>query len=172
MPKPAAEIKAQAPHIGGSMTFTGKMLAGAMGPGSPEMPTKGKQVCKAVADGFSYACDITSTAGTGKDAMTWKGHMVLGYDQASKTFKAFGADNMGGLMAMKGEMAGKKFTMTSVEPMTMMGMTFNDRVTWDLETMKFTDEHQMPGSTEWKVVEEDTLKPSGPPAAMAAAKKD
>src|SRR5207248_3357914 len=63
-----------------------------------------------------------------------------------------GVDNMGFMVTMKGELNGKKFTLVSEAPMTMMGTTFLDRVTWDLETMKFTDEHASPGGNDWKVM--------------------
>ena len=165
MPKPGPEQKALAPFFGGAMTWTGKALAGAMGPTSPEMPTKGKQACHVALDGFWYVCDVSSTTGAGKMAMKWSGHFLIGYDAGAKTYRATGVDNMGMMMTMKGDLTGKKFTMVSEAPMAMMGMTFLDRVTWDLDTMKFTDEHAAPGTTDWKVIEEDTFKMA--PSAMA-----
>ena len=164
-PKPGAEQKALAPFFGGNMTWAGTMHAGAMGPNSPEMPTKGKQTCHVGLDGFWYMCEASSTTGSGKQAMKWSGHFLIGYDAGAKSYRATGVDNMGFMVTMKGELNGKKFTLVSEAPMTMMGTTFLDRVTWDLETMKFTDEHASPGGNDWKVMEEDTFKVA--PGAMA-----
>ena len=120
-PKPGAEQKALAPFFGGNMTWAGTMHAGAMGPSSPEMPTKGKQTCHVGLDGFWYMCEASSTTGSGKQAMKWSGHFLIGYDAGAKSYRATGVDNMGFMVTMKGELNGKKFTLVSEAPMTMMG---------------------------------------------------
>jgi len=158
MPKPGAEHKALKPFFGGSLTWAGKMPAGAMGPGSPEMKTHAKQNCRALYGGFSYLCEFEDASGSGKQALTWKGHFVISWDPAAKTYKSFGVDNFGGIMSLKGELTGKKFVLVTSEPAVMMGQAFQDRLTWDLETMRFTDEHAAPGSSDWKIFEEATFR--------------
>src|SRR5207249_8200290 len=106
--KPGAEHKALQPFFGVNMSWTGKMMAGAMGPGSPEMPSKGKATCKAQYGGFSYVCDVEGTTGAGKQAMHWKGHFITAWDANAKSYRGFGADNMGMVMVMKGDLNGKK----------------------------------------------------------------
>src|SRR5262245_34918906 len=71
-PKPGEETK-KLQFLVGTLTGTGKMEAGAMKPGSPEVATKAKHVCKWTLGNLWIVCDVTDTAGTGKDAMTWMG---------------------------------------------------------------------------------------------------
>src|SRR5512140_2398185 len=75
-PKPSAETEKLAKLFGSKKAMTGKMAADAMGPGSPEMPTKSTADCRAIAEKFFYACDIDVTMGTGKQKGTWKAHFL------------------------------------------------------------------------------------------------
>jgi len=167
-PKPGDEVKALKPLFNGTGTWTGKVPAGAMGPQqTADMTTHGKAVCKEMLGGFWYACDVTDTMGTGKTAMTWMGHMMTGWDAQSKSYVSYTVDNMGMGAVFTGTMdaANKKFTLESQQPMMMMGQMMKDRLTWDWSDakgmVKFTDEHQMAGSTTWTTFETAEMKMTG-----------
>jgi hypothetical protein len=161
-PKPGEETK-KLQFLVGTFSGPGKMEAGAMKPDSPEMPTKAKQVCKWTLGNFWVACDVTDTAGTGKQAMTWMGHMLVGYDMEAKMYRSVGADNMGTAFDLNGKMEDKKFTMESARETTMMGMPVKFRFTFDFsdpKTLKFTDERSMKGGP-WQLAETITFKKGG-----------
>jgi hypothetical protein len=169
MPKPGAESKALAPFFGKGGTWTGKVSAGAYMPGSPEMTSKGKAVCHEAMGGFCYMCDVEETTGSGKQAMTWKGHMVVGYDMNAKAYHSFTADNMGALNEMDGTLDGNKFVLTTKAPITVMGQTMDDRLSWEHNsdgTVTFTDEHRPQGG-DWALAETSVMHP---PATKSAAK--
>jgi hypothetical protein len=162
LPQPTAETLKLAQYFAGKGTWVGKMAAGAMGPGSPELPTKGKYECRAITDKFWYACDVESTAGTGKTAFTWKGHMIVGWDQNAKGYRLLLVDSIGMMVPMTGEFADTKFIATSKEALVMMGQPVKARFTWDFsdpKAPKLLNEHQV-ASGPWQVFEQETMKPS------------
>lgn len=167
MPKPGEESKKLGMFFGHSASWNGKIAAGGMGPDSKETATKGKAVCKAMFGGLAYGCDVEDAMGAGKQAMTWKGHMVVGYDIPSKSYKSTVVDNMGTISMWTGTMSedGKKFSLESDKEMQMPGSPmFKDRLTWDMSSGKsvmFTDEHGING--EWKVWEQAEMKSTGMP---------
>jgi hypothetical protein len=174
-PKPGAEIKAIAPVFGNSGTWVGNVEAGAMGPGSPVSVSKGKATGHPIAGGMWYACDVEDTWGTGKQAMTWKGHMTVGYDLASKSYKASCVDNMGTISAFDGTLNGNTFVLETPTEVMIAGMSMKDRLTWDFtdpKAIKFTDEHK-PSGSDWMLAESATMttvaKSTTKP--MAAAKE-
>ena len=124
--------------------------------------------------GSWYAADIQDVMATGKDAMTWKGHMVVGWDAGVKAYKGFSVDNMGIAAAYSGTMDGDKFTLETDQPMSEMGQTFKDRLTWLLNsdgTAAFSDEHQLQGSTDWVKFETGTIRWSGSKSSAKSKKK-
>ncbi|TMQ72448.1 MAG: DUF1579 domain-containing protein [Candidatus Eisenbacteria bacterium] len=166
MPKAGPEVAAIAPIFGvGAAAWKGTVEAGAMGPESK-------------LGGMWYACDVEDTYGVGKDAMTWKGHMVVGYDVNAKAYKATCVDNMGTLTNFDGMLEGTKFTLVTPTEVMMMGQMLKDRLTWDMadpKAIKFTDEHQV-GGGDWKLVESSTMmatamKPMAGKKAEATAAK-
>jgi hypothetical protein len=63
-------------------------------------------------------------------------------------------------------LSSKKFMLESKEPMMMGNQMMKDRLTWDWSDpkgmVKFTDEHQMAGSTTWTTFETSEMKmPAG-----------
>ncbi len=164
-PKAGAETKALKP-IFYTASWTGKTMKDAMGPGSPEMTSKGKQTCKWVNNDLWVACDIEETMGTGKQAMTWKGHYLFGWDFNEKAYKSVGADSMGSTGTMTGKVEGMKLVMTGDKPEEMMGKTIHHRLTWDWsdgKNVKFMMEASMDGGTTWNKTSEATYK-KGPGA--------
>jgi hypothetical protein len=161
MPKPGAEIKAIKPIFGvSSATWKGKVEPGAMGPGSPATTSHGKVAGRSLLGGLWFACDVEDSY-AGKPPMTWKGHMVVGYDVTTKSYKASVVDNLGTLAAFDGTLEGTKFMLVTPSPVMMMGQMMKDRLSWDLadpKAIKFTDEHQLEGG-EWTLVESATMAP-------------
>ena len=160
MPKAGPEAKALAPVFGIDAAWTGNVEAGAMGPDSQEMTSHGTATGHAILGGMWYTCDVVDTYGASKDAMTWKGHMLVGYDMAAKAYRASCVDNMGALMMFNGTMEGDKFVLETPTEVMMMGQMMKDRLTWDMsdpKAVKFTDEHQS-GGGDWKLVESATMR--------------
>lgn len=175
MPKPGDEVKAIAPVFGTSGTWHGKVEPGAMGPDSKATVSRGKAMCRPIVGGMWYACDVEDTWGAGKDAMSWKGHMTVGYDLPSKSYKATVVDNMGTLTMFDGTLNGTTFVLETPNEVMMMGSPMKDRLTWDFsdpKAIKFTDEHK-PTSSDWKLCETATLVPLAKTVAkpVAAAKE-
>ena len=142
-PKPGPEQEALKPFVrNGSYTGT------RMSPDGKEMPEKGRQSCKWLPGGMWASCDIEMTTGTGKTAMKWMGHLVMGYDTMAKGYRAVMTDNFGMMGRMKGDLDGKKMTWESMDEMKMPGMPQKERVTddaTDAKVEKMTFEGEMNG---------------------------
>lgn len=124
-PKPGPDQEALKPFVrNGSYTGT-RMMDG------KEMPQKGKQTCKWLPGGMWASCDIEMTAGTGKTAMKWMGHLVMGYDEMAKGYRAVMTDNFGMMGRMKGTLDGKKMVWESMDEMKVPNMPSKERVTDD-----------------------------------------
>jgi hypothetical protein len=160
-PTPGPETMLLKP-LAASLTTTGQVPANAMGPGSPATASKGTHVCKWTPDKLWLSCEISDTMGSGKMAMTWKGHMFNGYDYTAKAYRAFVTDNWGMGMMLQGKAEGSKIVLESVGEYEMMGHPMRMRATLDLtdpKAIKFTDERQMGKGGPWTVFEEVTMKP-------------
>jgi hypothetical protein len=159
-PKPGPETLALKP-MATTMQMSGSVPAGAMGPGSAAMTTKGSQSCKWSSDKLWLDCQIKDTMGTGKQAMTWMGHMMIGWDFSAKMYRAVMTDNMGMAMMMQGKMEGSKLPLESVGDYEMMGHPMKMRFTMDMtepKAIKFTDERELGKSGKWTTFEEGTMK--------------
>jgi hypothetical protein len=156
--KPGAETKALQPLVGVFKT-SGTVKANAHGPGSPELPSKGTHKCHWVLGDLWLQCEIEDTAGKGKEAMTWKGYVLTGWDFEAKAYRTVGVDNMGGSFVMQGAMDGKKLVLESKDA-TMMGKPIKMKLTFDLadpKAIKFTDERSM-GDAPYALAEETVMK--------------
>ena len=161
MPKPGPEVKALAPVFGVNGTWHGKVEAGATGPDSKETVSHGKAMCHPMLGGMWYACDVEDTWGTGRDAMTWKGHMTVGYDLGSKSYKASVVDNMGTITMFDGTLNGTTFALETPNEVMVMGAMMKDRLTWDFsdpKAIKYTDDHKA-SDGDWKLCESATMTP-------------
>lgn len=161
-PKAGPETNALKPFVVSS-TWTGVSKAGAMGPGSPEMPTKGKSNCKWTLNNLWAMCDLDETVGTGKQAMNWKAHWMIGWDFEAKEYRSLLVDSYGLSTAWKGKIDGSKLIVESVENTTMMGQPCKMRLTWDAadpKAVKFMIERSIKGSP-MMVTDEATYKASG-----------
>src|SRR5438132_1550567 len=88
MPMPTAgpESKALSKLFTGAWHWTGDCPAGSMGPNSPATKSHGTAKCASMYGGMWYGCDVVDQMGSGKSAMAWKGHMMVGYDMAAKAY--------------------------------------------------------------------------------------
>ena len=143
MPKPGPEQDALKPFVrNGSYTGTRMM------PDGKEAPEKGKQTCKWLPGNMWASCDIDMTTGTGKTAMHWMGHLVMGYDTMAKGYRAVMTDNMGMMGRMKGTLEGAKMVWESMDEVKIPGMPTKERVTDDAtdpKVEKMTFEGMMGG---------------------------
>jgi hypothetical protein len=163
MPTAGPESKALTKFFGQNLTWTGTFAAGAMGPDSKEMSTKGKAVSHPILGGLWYVCDVEDAVGSGKEAMTWKGHQVVGYDFSAKAYRAVMTDNMGMLTTWNGTLDGDTFVLETPEPMMMGEQMVKSRLTFAHNadgTISFKSEHQMAGG-EWQLAESCTARPAG-----------
>jgi Protein of unknown function (DUF1579) len=161
-PKPGAETKALGFFIG-TMSGAGKVEPGAFGPGSPATTSKSKHTCKWAVDNLWVQCDISDTAGSGKDAQTWVGHMLIGWDFEAKGYRAVGVDNMGTAFDLVGKMDGKKLVLESPREVMMMGTPIKFRISYDSsdpKALKFTDERSAKGAP-FQLAETVSFKKSG-----------
>ncbi len=145
MPRPRQEALKPFVH---NIVSTGTVVAGGMGPGSPEMTTKGKATCKWLPGNMWAACDIEDTSGTGKQAMHWMGHWVFGYDNIAKGYRGVMTDNFGMMGRMKGTLEGTKMTWETMDEMKIPNMPSKSRVSLDAadpKNIKFTEEVFMGG---------------------------
>lgn len=172
MPTPGPEAKALEPFFGRTVIWTGTAPAGSMGPDSKETATHGRAICHPMYGGFSYGIDVEDAFGSGNSEFTWKGHMVVGYDSGTKTYKGLSADNTGELVTWNGTLDGDKLVLESAAPILMMGQMLNDRLTWVRQSdgsLAFTDEHQAQGGGDWTLAEKATMHTGGGMKGAAAA---
>jgi hypothetical protein len=159
MPKPGPDQDAMKPFIHNG-SYTGKHMT----PDGKEAPTKGKQTCKWLPGNMWASCDIEMSMGTGKAAMKWMGHLVMGYDNMAKGYRAVMTDNMGTMSRMKGTLDGKKMVWESMDEMKNAppGMPSKERVTDDAtdpKEEKMTFEGMMGGK--WMPTGSGSFKTSG-----------
>jgi hypothetical protein len=159
-PTAGPETNALKPFVMSS-TSKGKMNAGMMGPGSPEMPTTGKATCKWILNNLWATCDIDDKAGTGPKASGFKGHWVIGWDFAQKMYVGMMVDNFGMATWWTGKIDGTKLVMETPMEMEFMGEKMKARITFDAadpKAIKFTSERQPHGKA-WMVEGEAVMKP-------------
>jgi len=149
--------------LGRGATWKGELPAGALGPNYPAMTSHGKASCAPAVDGFWCLCELQDTMGSGKNAVTFRGHMTVGYDLGTKSYRATLVDNSGVLTLYNGQMSDGSFTLETPEPVSMMGTMMKDRLTFTAgpsgaaTTVK--DEHQGADGA-WTTFETDRLTPT------------
>lgn len=159
MPKPGPDQDALKPFVHNG-SYTGKHMM----PDGTEAASKGKQTCKWLPGNMWASCDIEMTTGTGKTAMKWMGHLVMGYDTMAKGYRAVMTDTMGMMARMKGTLDGKKMVWESMDEMKNAppGMPSKERVTddaTDAKEEKMTFEGWMNGK--WMPTGSGSFKTAG-----------
>lgn len=160
---PGPEMAALFKILGHGAAWKGELPAGALGPNYPAMTSKGKASCASIVDGFWCLCELQDTMGSGKNAVTFRGHMTVGYDLGTKSYRATLVDNSGVLTSYNGQMGDGTFTLETPEPVSIMGTMMKDRLTFTAgpsgvaTTVK--DEHQGADGA-WTTFETDHLTPA------------
>jgi hypothetical protein len=111
------------------VTWTGTIVAGGMGPGSPEMHARGRGVHRTIQGGLWIVGDYEQDQflPDGTFILTWRLHWVVGWDPDRATYVATHHDNYGHAGLMYGERAGDVLTLE-----TPAGAAGRQRLTWDL----------------------------------------
>lgn len=162
---PGPEMAALFKILGHGAAWKGELPAGALGPNYPAMTSHGKASCAPIVDGFWCLCELQDTMGSGKNAVTFRGHMTVGYDLGTKSYRATLVDNSGVLTSYNGQMGDGTFTLETPEPVSIMGTMMKDRLTFTAgpnglaTTVK--DEHQGADGA-WSTFETDHLTPAAP----------
>lgn len=124
-PKPAPEFEAFMKGGDGSWKCDTTMVAGAMGPGSPEMKTKCSIKIKKVLDGFAYEGEMDQKKT--KEMPGVKGKFTMAFDSSKKLLLSNFMDSMGTVVSTSGTISGDSATLTGSG--TMMGQAMKVRET-------------------------------------------
>jgi hypothetical protein len=160
-PRAGVESEALKPFAR-SMVWSGKVPAGAWGPASPEMSTRGRSTCKWIIDGLWASCDLEDSASGGDQSMSWRAHWTFGWDFGAKAYRAMIADSWGVSSLMNGKLDGSKLTWESAGEVMALGQPTRFRFSLDAgdpKAIKFMSEHTANGK--WLVDEEAVMKPAG-----------
>jgi hypothetical protein len=173
MPKPGPEMAGILKLFGHGATWEGQVPKGALGPDAPATTSHGKAFCGPIVDGFWCRCLVEDTMGSGQEAKTWRGHMIVGYDLAAKSYRGMVVDNTGSLAMYDARMDGGTLTLETPEPVPFMGVMLKDRLTFvagpDGIMTSFKDEHKV-GDGEWTAFETvEHMVPLGTPPQVKKA---
>jgi hypothetical protein len=140
------------------VTWTGTIVPGGMGPGSPEMTAVGRGTHRTIQDGIwivgDYEQEQRLTDGT--FVLTWRLLWVAGWDPDAGEYRATHADNYGHAGVMRGRLDGERLTFESLG-----GGPVSLRMVWDLtdpKAMTWRNEMSV-GNAPFALVEEYALEP-------------
>ena len=93
---PGPEVAALAPFYR-DWTWTGEIVAGGMGPGSPAMRGVGQARCRPVMGGLWYDCEFEQDQrlADGTHVLTWHLAWITGWDGRAHEYRAASADDQG-----------------------------------------------------------------------------
>ena len=169
MPAPSKELGTFMKGFEGSWRCDTKFVAGAMGPGSPEMAAKSTVRIKKEFGGFSWHGDYSLPKSKMMPAMS--GIFQVGFDPGSNQATIVGYDSMGTSMSGVGPIAGE--TVTFVEDGYMMGMKVKLRETMTKRSPKeIFHTYEVDMGKGFQPMGDDTCKgghTATPPAAPAEA---
>ena len=135
-------------------TWTGRIQAGGMGPGSPEMIGKGRATCRLIQGGLWYACDFEQDQHLldGTFVLTWQLHWITGWDPQAGEYRASSADNNGPTLAMyRGALDGNRLVYEPIQAELP-----RIRLTWERASAaqcKWRNEITFDGHS-WSLIEE------------------
>ncbi len=142
-------------------TWTGTIVEGGMGPGTPAMTADGRGRHTSIQDGrwIVGTYEQEQRLLDGAFVLTWQLHWVAGWDPATGEYRATLADNYGHADVMRGQIDGDRLTF----------ITFGDRpvhlrLIWDLSdpaNMTWRNEASI-GDGTWSLIEEYRLTPDSP----------
>lgn len=159
IPEPGPETKALARFLWNG-TWEGTVEPGGMGPGSPAMDATGRATCTGIMNGLWMACNFEQDQFVaGKKVLTWKAHWIIGWDRASREYRAVGVDSNGVAFIFNGRIEGNLLIMESMgdSPVKL-------RFTWDgANPDAFTWKNEMSvNKGPWKLIEQYTLHRESP----------
>lgn len=138
-------------------TWTGTVEAGGMGPGSPEMESRGRATCTWILDNLWLSCHFEQDQYVkGRKVLTWQAQWIIGWDMVAKEYRAVGVDNNGVAFIFHGELEGDQLLMESPGegPVKL-------RFTWDIHDSKavtWKNEMSIEGGP-WNLIEKYLMTP-------------
>jgi hypothetical protein len=129
-PTPSKELESFMKPIEGTWKCETKMMAGSMGPSSPEATVKStaKFARDKDSNGMWYRGEYSMPASKGAPPMS--GQMMIGYDDTAKQLKVLSWDNMGSASMGVGTMTADTLTWSGESTMPMgQKMKFRDTLT-------------------------------------------
>jgi hypothetical protein len=147
------------------VTWTGTVVEGGMGPGTPQMAAQGRGVHRTIQDGLwivgEYEQDQFLTDGA--FVLKWQLHWVAGWDADAGEYRATHADNYGHTGVMRGHVEGDILTFETIGEGPV-----RQRMIWDLtnpSTMTWRNEISFEGGP-FSLVEEYGFETTGPGAQV------
>jgi hypothetical protein len=141
------------------VSWSGRIVAGGMGPGTPAMRAEGYGRHELIQDGRwivgTYAQDQVLEDGT--PVLTWQLHWVVGWDPAGQTYRATLADNYGHAEVMCGRIDGDRLVFDTI------GAPVPLRMTWDASdpaAITWVNELRTPDG-QWQLIETYRMTPIG-----------
>jgi hypothetical protein len=135
-------------------TWSGRIEAGGMGPGTPAMTGVGQARCQPIQDGLWYDCDLRQQQRLldGTDVLTWQLRWITGWDGRAGEYRASAADNQGPNLGLyRGRLEGNQLVYESVSD-TLPRI----RLSWILEDdahCTWRNEYTLDGES-WALIEE------------------
>jgi hypothetical protein len=136
--------------------WTGRVHAGGMGSGSPEMEATGRASYRPIMDGGWLVAEFEQDQfADGARVLTWKAHFVIGWDPRVHEYRATYVDNNGSAAVLRGRIDGARFIIEMAE-----GAARN-RMVWELldfGLVKWRNECSIDGGR-WVLIEEYICTP-------------
>ena len=140
------------------VTWTGRIVPGGMGPGSPGMHARGSGRHRAIQGGRWIVGDYRQDQflDDGTAVLTWELHWVVGWDPAHGEYRATMADNYGRADVMRGRIDGDRLVFESLG--AGPGVL---RLTWDATDpaeLLWSNEAS-PDGVHWRLIETYRMTP-------------
>jgi hypothetical protein len=144
-------------------TWTGKVYANMQGTGSPEMEAAGGMQRQPLMDGLWIAGDgYQDQFVDGKKLLTWKLHMVAGWDAIAREYRAVLVDSNGTATLLRGAIDGARLVMTPVGTVATAGQMGTLRLVWDAtdpQAVVWRNEASVDGGP-WMLIEDYVMVPA------------
>ncbi len=113
-PGPETEALREFFPDGGRFSWSGTVKAGGMAPGSSEMVGEGSGKVKWIMDGLWAMCEFQQDQFIkGRKILSWKLHLVVGWDFLAREYRAVGVDTNGSALIFKCKIEGRVFTLAT-----------------------------------------------------------
>lgn len=143
-------------------TWEGTVYPDMQGPGSPEMEAVGSMTCRPIMDGLWLECDgYQDQFANGEKLVTWKLHLVIGWDVTAREYRAVLVDSNGTAALLRGEIEGSRLVMTPAGTVQTAGQIGTIRVVWDATdptAVRWINEASVNGGP-WMLIEDYVMEP-------------